>query len=206
MANSIAVKTITTGERGRCQWTAGYGNGRIGCLLLLLACRDWVGALLSQVRKHGPGAPIFRGRDRQVRIKGWPPAIGRRPAHRDGAAMNGAQLLKAHIDSLGLMSGPPAADDWATCQTYDQYASLRMAPGGDGFWTQGVRSAVCGAAEPWPVSGRLPRSQIPHGFLDRTCEINHTEKAYDQFRIVWIGPLAAPSPDARIMLELSWQL
>jgi hypothetical protein len=34
--------------------------------------------------------------------------LTRRPAHRDRAAMNGAQLLKAHFDSSGLMSGPPA--------------------------------------------------------------------------------------------------
>jgi hypothetical protein len=30
------------------------------------------------------------------------------PAHRDSAAMNGAQLLMAHSDSSGLMSVPPA--------------------------------------------------------------------------------------------------
>jgi hypothetical protein len=30
------------------------------------------------------------------------------PAHRDKAAMNGAQLLKAHGDSSGLMNGSPA--------------------------------------------------------------------------------------------------
>jgi hypothetical protein len=32
----------------------------------------------------------------------------RRPAHRDETAMNGVQPLKAHGDSSGLMSGPPA--------------------------------------------------------------------------------------------------
>src|ERR1017187_3223815 len=32
----------------------------------------------------------------------------RRPAHRDKAAMNGAQPLKVHGDSTGLRGGPPA--------------------------------------------------------------------------------------------------
>src|SRR5208283_4656894 len=35
-------------------------------------------------------------------------AVGNPPAHRDSAAMNGAQLLMAQGDSSGLMSGAPA--------------------------------------------------------------------------------------------------
>jgi len=38
------------------------------------------------------------------------PDMGHPPAHRDEAAMNGAQLLKAQDHSSGLMSGPPAAE------------------------------------------------------------------------------------------------
>ena len=34
--------------------------------------------------------------------------VGHPPAHRDKAAMNGAQLLMAHGDSSRLMNGPPA--------------------------------------------------------------------------------------------------
>jgi hypothetical protein len=36
-------------------------------------------------------------------------SCGPPPAHRDKAAMNGAQLLITHGDSSGLMCGPPAA-------------------------------------------------------------------------------------------------
>jgi hypothetical protein len=45
--------------------------------------------------------------------KGWGTRrnLGRPPAHRDKTAMNGAQLLIAHGDSSGLMSGPPAVKD-----------------------------------------------------------------------------------------------
>jgi hypothetical protein len=34
--------------------------------------------------------------------------VGNPRAHRESAAMNGAQLLMAHSGSSGLMSGPPA--------------------------------------------------------------------------------------------------
>jgi hypothetical protein len=37
------------------------------------------------------------------------------PAHRDSAAMNGAQLLMAYGDSSGLMSGPPAEKATTDC-------------------------------------------------------------------------------------------
>jgi hypothetical protein len=37
--------------------------------------------------------------------------VSRPPAHRDKTAMNGAQLSRAHGDSSGLMSGPPAVVD-----------------------------------------------------------------------------------------------
>jgi len=40
------------------------------------------------------------------KIETWETRIP--PAHREKTAMNGAQLLMAKDDSLGLMSGPPA--------------------------------------------------------------------------------------------------
>ena len=42
-------------------------------------------------------------------ILGWSD-LRHPPAHRDRAAMNGAQLLMSLGDSLGLMTGPPAPD------------------------------------------------------------------------------------------------
>jgi hypothetical protein len=42
-------------------------------------------------------------------MSGPPADLGRRPAHRDKAAMNGAQLRKIDIVYSDLMSGPLAA-------------------------------------------------------------------------------------------------
>jgi len=47
-----------------------------------------------------PGAPVT--------MDGARGELNGRPAHRDDAAMNGAQLLKFRGDSSGLMGGPPA--------------------------------------------------------------------------------------------------
>jgi hypothetical protein len=62
----------------------------------LLRMDEW-GGVASQAREARVGAPAI-----------WP----QKPAHRDSkTAMNGAQLLTAHSDSSGSMSGPPAIGD-----------------------------------------------------------------------------------------------
>ena len=45
----------------------------------------------------------------------WPD-LGHPPAHRDRAAMNGAQLSMAHVDSSRLMSGPPRDSQVPKCE------------------------------------------------------------------------------------------
>jgi len=63
----------------------------------------------SYAPRCGP-AWIRRGRTGKRR----PRAEVHPPAHRDKAAMNGAQLLMPHRDSSDLMSGPPAPEPRST--------------------------------------------------------------------------------------------
>jgi len=64
-------------------------------------------------------------------------SCGPPPAHRDKTAMNGAQLLMAHNDSSGPMSGPPAGDPdsgapcpWVTARRFAGFPAWYLRPCG----------------------------------------------------------------------------